>query len=143
VVLTILVIGLVAVSRGEGGEKKKSPLEGTWQGVKTIENGNEAEDAADYKLTFKGETFTLYKGTEQQFKGTYKTDTKKKPHEMDSTVTEGPEQLKDKVTKGIYEVKGDALKMCFAGPGKDNRPTEFAAPAGSELIFLTFKRVKK
>ncbi|HMF19133.1 MAG TPA: hypothetical protein VKE98_18125 [Gemmataceae bacterium] len=49
----------------------------------------------------------------------------------------------DKIAKGIYEIKEDTLHWCSSAPGIETRPTEFAAPEGSMLLFVTLKREKK
>ena len=42
---------------------------------------------------------------------------------------------------GIYTLEGDVLKVCFAGPGEEQRPTEFKSESGKTGI-LIFERVK-
>jgi uncharacterized protein (TIGR03067 family) len=140
-----LVIGLlVVVSGGQGGEKeKKSKLDGTWKPVSVMEDGKEKGDKENHSLTFKGDTFTIMKGDKVEGKGTFTTNKKAKPREMDMTITEGLKEAKgNKTIKGIYELKDDTLKLCFSMEGE--RPTEFAAPAGSKGVqFITLKRDKK
>jgi len=41
---------------------------------------------------------------------------------------------------GIYRVDGDILTICCA---EGSRPTEFAAPAGSGVMLMRYRRVKK
>jgi hypothetical protein len=48
---------------------------------------------------------------------------------------------KDAVLEGVYEVKGDDLKLCVMVFGKD-RPTEFKSGEGSSVAMLTLKRQK-
>jgi uncharacterized protein (TIGR03067 family) len=49
---------------------------------------------------------------------------------------------------GIYDLKGDTLRLCADfrlnpdGPARRALPKEFAAPAGSGLTLLTFERAK-
>ena len=42
---------------------------------------------------------------------------------------------------GIYEIKDDMLKICFAKPDKP-RPTEFSAEEGSGNTLVVLKRLK-
>ena len=56
------------------------------------------------------------------------------------TPDDGPN--KGKTLVGIYEVKGDELKVCHGDPGAD-RPKEIASKEGSGLSLITLKRVKK
>jgi uncharacterized protein (TIGR03067 family) len=140
-----LTIGLlVLISGGQGGEKKekKSKLDGTWKPVSVMKNGKEEGDKEDHKLILKGDTFTIMKGDGVMAKGTMTRDKKKTPHEIDMTVTEADkDEAKGKVIKGIYELKDDTLKWCFSMEGE--RPTEFAAPEGKKVMFITLKRDKK
>ena len=43
---------------------------------------------------------------------------------------------------GIYELKDDELKICFAKGGGE-RPTEFLSKAGTEQSLVVLKREKK
>ena len=43
---------------------------------------------------------------------------------------------------GIYQLEGDSLKLCFAMPGVNNRPTEFKRVEDETLLFQ-LKRVKE
>ena len=42
---------------------------------------------------------------------------------------------------GIYELKKNTRKLCFAPAGR-NRPTEFSSTAENQHILVTFERVK-
>jgi uncharacterized protein (TIGR03067 family) len=75
----------------------------------------------------------LYFGEEKPF--TYALDPAKKPKAIDLRAgKDGPVVL-----RGIYEVEGDRLKICY---GAGERPDKFAARAGSERAFIKLKRVK-
>jgi hypothetical protein len=43
--------------------------------------------------------------------------------------------------RGIYQLKGDDLKISISLPGAD-RPEEFATKEGAPTMLLTLKRVK-
>jgi len=102
--------------------------------------GNERGDG-NTVLTITGDslTFRLSDGGDRAgSKATFKVDTTKTPHTIDMFPQDGSE--KGKVSLGIYEVKGDELRLCHAGPGLD-RPTEFSS--GERRTVMVFKRVKK
>jgi uncharacterized protein (TIGR03067 family) len=141
-VLSLVAIGLVMTARGQEGGAKKSKLEGTWKVTSVMEKGKE-KGPEDHTMIISGDTLTVKKGDEVVFKGTFKRDKTKKPREIDVTVTEGPEKVKGKVAKGIYELKDDTLKLCANHPGEEQRPTEFSAPENSPFMLITMKRESK
>jgi hypothetical protein len=51
------------------------------------------------------------------------------------------EDAKGKAIRGIYAVRGDALRVCLARPGKP-RPKAFESAEGSGHVLYTYKRVK-
>jgi uncharacterized protein (TIGR03067 family) len=74
--------------------------------------------------------------------GTYKIDGKKDPAEIDLLM----EVEKNKpATLGLYKVDGDTLTLCFQFTlgDKAERPTKIESAAGSNIMLMTFKRVKK
>jgi uncharacterized protein (TIGR03067 family) len=146
--VTTLALGtafsVLLVSGAGGAEAKKKPkLEGTWRAVSAIQNGREDKTPEEHTLTFEGKNFIMKKGDKVEAKGTFKVDSKKTPHTIDMTMTEGPKGFKDKIAKGIYQIKDDTLRWCSSAPGIETRPTEFAAAEGSMLLFVTLKREKK
>ena len=70
--------------------------------------------------------------------GTHKFDPTKKPGQVDAVITEG--EGKDSKMLGIYEMKGDTMKVCFDPVGK-SRPTSFTAKEGE--FFAVVQREKK
>ena len=68
-----------------------------------------------------------------------KLDAGTTPKCVDLTVADGVQ--KDAVLEGVYELKGDELRLCVRVFGKD-RPTEFKSPEGSSIALLTLKRQK-
>ena len=72
--------------------------------------------------------------------GTSQIDPTKKPKTIDFTPTEGDE--KGKVFRGIYEIKTNCRKLCYAETGKD-RPTEFSSKPGSGHVLVILQREKE
>ena len=69
-------------------------------------------------------------------------DPTKKPKHIDYIHQEG--MLKDKKWEGIYELKGDTLKICYAeADSEKERPSEFKTLKNSKLLYLELKREKK
>lgn len=71
------------------------------------------------------------------YEGTLTIDDSSTPRQLNMKFEAGPE--KGNTNLGIYELNGDAWKICLAIRG-DVRPSAFSAPAGSGFVFETLTR---
>src|SRR5713101_8087445 len=138
-VVMLLVFALVCnVTAGgdKAAKKELKKLEGTWALVSGEQNGKELSKEAlkGAKLVIVGNKHTVNLGDET-IVGTHSLDPSTKPKSIDADNV-GKKHL------GIYEIKGDEFKVCFAEPGK-YRPKEFTAKEGSGNFVHVWKRVKK
>ena len=135
---------LLAADKDKADPKKElAKFDGTWTVASSEFDGKSLDEKTkDLRLAFKDGIMTV-KGDEEVEKGygkmTIKLDPSTTPKIIDLTVTAGDE--KDSVLEGIYEWKGDELKLClnFAS-GIANRPLEFETKAGSNRVLLVLKR---
>jgi uncharacterized protein (TIGR03067 family) len=115
-------------------------MEGKWTIEKAEANGEAIDPEAlkDVVVTITGDRYELLvKDTKDA--GTIKLDEARKPKAMDGTDTEGDDI--GKVTKAIYELSEDTLRVCYAMEGGE-RPKEFATKPDSQLLLVTYKRAK-
>jgi uncharacterized protein (TIGR03067 family) len=144
--LPVLLIGLWAgVAPGadpkdEAVKKEMKALAGTWDVTKIVKDGKElpAEPAGTLLLviTADGKYSEKVEGKENE-NGTVTIDPTKTPKTIDLTILEGSD--KGKKQFGLYELKGDELKIALAEPGKD-RPADLAGKGAA--VVVTFKRTK-
>jgi len=124
-------------------------LEGTWVITGKEFMGKKADEeevkklAAASEVIFKDGKRALndLESSKIRTEATLTLDPAAKPKAMDLTYTSG--DVKGKTDHAIYELDGDALKVCYTlEPGAD-RPTEFAGKPDGKTFVLTYKRVKK
>jgi RNA polymerase sigma factor (sigma-70 family) len=125
-------------------KKALRKLAGTWQ-VMTVESDGKTGAAEDIKgLAYVFEAngkWKLARDDQTLAEGTFVIDPAKDPPTIDyKIVSTTAEQDKGKSSLGIYELDGDRLKVCRTWPDNDQRPTAFAAPAGSKCILTEFQR---
>jgi uncharacterized protein (TIGR03067 family) len=133
---------------GDAVKKEQQLLQGEWKLIKLTEKGREAEDAPKHvnKVTFAGSKLTISM-TNPDGKSDVKSATltlmpQKSPKAIDIVPDEGPE--KGQVSPGIYELKGDKLRICAVdGRKSKDRPTEFSSTEANGTVILEFERVKK
>ncbi len=125
-------------------ESDQERLQGDWEVVKTEVFGKDAPEGEVTKgvWTFRGEKLLTKSLQGTVIQSEVKLDEKAKPKTLDVTPIDGPEGEKGKTFKGIYELTGDDLRLCMAGPGLD-RPTELKTKEGVHILLFTLKRVKK
>lgn len=134
IALTMLMA--VAATAADNNANKKAPekLQGIWDVV-----GIEAAGRAAPENYIKGKQFVV-KGNKISLPGKdprpFKIDAAAKPTAIDITGSDNFQSL-----KGIYELKGDSLKLCFSQSTKAKRPKDFAT-AGSPHFCYTLKRHK-
>jgi uncharacterized protein (TIGR03067 family) len=129
-----LLLGADEPKKNSGTEELKK-IQGQWT-VESLEANGEklpADEAKKMKLTIKDENWTLDRGDDTT-KGTIKLAPSKNPKEFDAMI----EGSGDAVL-GLYELKGDTLKMCWTSPGGE-RPTAFKGDDGKTLVF--YKKAK-
>jgi uncharacterized protein (TIGR03067 family) len=116
-------------------------LQGTWKLVSYERNGKPlpSEQVKDRIVVIADQQWTDRTGDAIHGQGTITLDVKTTPRSIDTTFTVG--FPKGKTSLGIYELTGDTLRSCVAEPGGE-RPQEFAAPAGSSRIFVSYLRQK-
>jgi uncharacterized protein (TIGR03067 family) len=129
-IMVLLVAKLASVQAGEDTDKEK--IRGDWTVTAGEKAGHKGEDDPHKNavFSFTGDEFTCKIG-EKEHSGKFKLDSSKSPREISLT-------LEDHKLLGIYELKGDDLKIC-AG---EERPKEFATKEGSKCMLLIFKRKK-
>ena len=119
----------------------RAALRGTWViEAATLEGRDHTDDFRGMKLILDGDRYTIDfdKNTD---KGTFTLDPAKTPKRIDVRSAEGP--FKGKTLPGIYELKGDTLRLCLEGDGKaDKRPAAFEAPGTTRNMLLTYRREK-
>jgi uncharacterized protein (TIGR03067 family) len=130
VVVASLAVGgtLLAEGAKDTGEDVLKMIQGTWKFVSQEIDGKglPKEEVAKQTITFDGDKWTVRRDGKVVQAGTHKFDPDKKPAHVDAVVTEGED--KGSTMLGIYELKGNTLKVCFDPKGKE-RPTDFTSKA--------------
>jgi uncharacterized protein (TIGR03067 family) len=122
----------------DDAKKDLDKWQGTWVATSGETSGKAFDDATvkSIKFVITGDKYTFAINNENE-EGTIKLDSSKSPKAFDVQITEG--SSKGKSQQGIYQLEGDTLKICFAGPGKE-RPTEMSTKEGSDLGMIAFKK---
>jgi uncharacterized protein (TIGR03067 family) len=138
--LLTVVLVVAAPAPPEKEKKDEEKMQGTWLVVSMVREGTSAADAEfkNVKVTIKDDVLAVKDGDKDE-QVTIKLDPTKTPKTIDMATKNKPmaEQI-----SGIYELKGDDLKICFA-KGGGARPTEFASKPGSNDALIVLKREKQ
>jgi uncharacterized protein (TIGR03067 family) len=147
--LGLLVVGILiagTASAGDGTDdaikKDRQRLQGTWRVTALTVNGNKVKEADAKKITVvNGDdgTWSVRSESKEISHGTSVLDPTKKPKTIDFTPRDGGG--KGDRFQGIYQLKKNSRKLCFAPAGKV-RPTEFTSTADNQHILVTLERVK-
>jgi uncharacterized protein (TIGR03067 family) len=141
----IFLITAAASLAAEPDPSKKDlgALQGAWA-VESLEyNGKQLKDKYKISFTCKDNVMTVAgdgKVRKEYAKLALKLDPTTMPKCVDITVIGGVQN--DAKMEGIYEVKGDELRLCVKVFGGMERPAEFKSPEGSSIVLLTLKRRK-
>jgi uncharacterized protein (TIGR03067 family) len=149
-VLTVAA-GLFVAGAARADDPAKAELarlEGTWVVVAREYMGKKASEEEikklNAKVVVKGDTVAVWSNDAGEdvvvAEATIKLDPSTKPKTLDAAFTSGP--TKGETGLAIYELDGDALRICY-NIGGDKRPTQFAAPKDAEWMLVTYKREKK
>jgi RNA polymerase sigma factor (sigma-70 family) len=143
-----------AALRGEGSKVAQpantpqggaAQLEGWWEVSRLVLHGEEALPGKFEKaeLAFFGNKvrFRLHRQGQRERPDTemdFLLDPKRQPHGIDFIPRQGP--LEGKALRGIYEVKGDNLRLCFSDQPEAPRPSGFRVSAGANLYLVIARR---
>ena len=138
-----LSLGLIYSLTALGGEGKIDPksdlgkLQGNWVFEKDNKKISLMVVKSDFTFTMEGEDMKI------KVQGNLKIDSKKKPAQMDLTVTEGLDDFKGKTALAIFAFNGNSLKWCSSKPGDETRPTAFSDKEGEGgHLYVVFKKAK-
>jgi uncharacterized protein (TIGR03067 family) len=138
----VAVLGIAAAPpRADEATWERWRLQGTWEMTGLEVNGEEvpAKKLAGTTLTIKGDKYiTKVKDTAREV--TFTLDPAKDPKAIDMFFPDGAEL--PKLSKGIYELDGDTLRICRHQMAGEDRPRSFVTMAGTNLFVVTWKRIK-
>jgi uncharacterized protein (TIGR03067 family) len=140
--MTPLILGLALALGAPGPKKADDPapgkLEGEWV-VESFEGPKDDTPPGSVTMRFADGKISIKEAKRDRAEDAgYTADPSKKPAAIDIKPDKGPKEV---VIQGIYEVKGDTLKLCFGRDGVE-RPTEFKGDAAKGVMMITLKRVK-
>ncbi len=137
----LLGLSLLGLTGADDESNEQKALAGTWLlESATLAGRDHTEDFAGMKLILKVDKYTVEFGKNTD-KGTFTLNTAKSPRQISIKSAEGP--FKGKTLPGIYELKGDRLRLCVEADGKaELRPLKFEAPDSTRNMLLDFRRAK-
>jgi uncharacterized protein (TIGR03067 family) len=111
-------------------------LQGAWSVTSLELDGQRMPAPESAQIVVDGERFQSL-GMGAVYEGRVEINAGKKPKQFDLVFTKGPETGNRSL--GIYELNGDAWKICMTVTGK-TRPSEFATSPGSGCALETLRR---
>jgi uncharacterized protein (TIGR03067 family) len=135
-------IAVAEDANDEASQKDRKRIEGTWQITALEIGGNKSKDEDVKKLTVvngKDGAWSVRTEGKEISRGTSTFNPTQNPKNIDFTPTEGGG--KGEQFLGIYELRKNTRKLCFAPSGKD-RPTEFSSTPENQHVFVVFERGK-
>jgi uncharacterized protein (TIGR03067 family) len=132
--LTGCALLLTSLARAQATDDDQQKLQGKWTVESFQYNGNPVEMMKEATREFKDGKYSLTPKTGDAIEGTVKLDPTKKPKTIDLEVN-------GRTLKGIYELDGDTLKMCYI-LSDGERPSEFASKPDTGVILILHKRAK-
>lgn len=142
----LLLAGSFAADATEEAKKALDPLQGKWKLTKLeIDGAPGPKDALAATVVVTGDKMSILLkgpgGKEEKRSMTIRLDPSKSPGHIDMK-PEGP-PAKDDTSFGIYELKGDTLRICGSDPPRSkDRPTGFEVKKGDHRVLFTLERVK-
>src|SRR5262245_26066319 len=124
-IMNALLISTAVLLTGEDATKADlEKLQGTWQLVAMETEGDEmpADELTGRNAVYEGNRPSLRSGETVRRRGIITLDPSRSPKAMNTWDQDGP--YADQTVPGIYELKGDTLRVCFARPGQE-RPKTF------------------
>jgi uncharacterized protein (TIGR03067 family) len=142
-VLSITAILLFAVVGPLSSDevKDREPLQGTWKLVSINSRGKESELALEF--VFKGDGITLRQpGKEEKEQFRFAVDPTVTPKAIDVWKSTDDGKRAEKFSEGVYEAKGNELKICIMGqPGPPwVRPAALEPAADSSEILIVLRK---
>jgi uncharacterized protein (TIGR03067 family) len=127
-------IVLLDAAGARAGNTDKPELQGKWIVESFQYNGNPVDRLKDAVREFQDGKYSLTPKTGDSIDGVVTLDKTKTPKTIDLDVN-------GRILKGIYELEGDTLKMCY-NLTTEVRPTEFVSKPDSGTIVVIHRRDK-
>jgi uncharacterized protein (TIGR03067 family) len=128
----LVFINVVSTLAADADQQK---LQGKWAVESFDYNGMPVEVMKAAVREFKDDTYTITPKSGDAINGVVKMlDSTKKPKTIDLEVN-------GRTLKGIYEIEGDTLKLCYNLTNPE-RPTELASKPDSGVVLVVHKRAK-
>jgi uncharacterized protein (TIGR03067 family) len=128
-----LLLGADDAKKSDKPDEKN--ILGTWTVVSVEEEGKKQDLPKNVKAVVTRDKITFTADGKTLNELAYKIDASKKPKWIDLTI-------RGKKQTGIFEIKGDVLRICGTDSDRVKRPTAFETKADSEHILMVFKRAK-
>jgi len=143
--LGLCLASALMLSGGDAADAKKelAKFDGAWNVSEVTYNGKD-HSKLKFNFVFKGDEVVVE--GDDKVKVEYarlkiKIDPATTPKTFDLTVGAGVQKGAD--MEGIYEFKGDELRICVRVFGGKDRPTEFKSPDGGSIVLMVLKRPAK
>jgi uncharacterized protein (TIGR03067 family) len=120
---------------------EQSMVVGRWRCLSATIDGKPVGEkkASELRLTITRDRYKTEDSKEVLFESVYSLDASTTPAHLSLTGTEG--DLTGKKARGILEVSGDLLVLCYTMPEKP-APVAFQSPPGSGAYLTIWKREK-
>jgi uncharacterized protein (TIGR03067 family) len=144
--LLLLLPGILLVSAAAAKEDQadREKIQGVWRVIAAADGGKPEpeERMKDRRLLITRDTITVQDGEKTVLQWAYNLGPSENPKALD--LTELREGRRGKTGLGIYELKGDDLKICFPEDREGQRSTRFESkPNSVNDILITLRREKR
>jgi uncharacterized protein (TIGR03067 family) len=142
---TVLTVGVLfcTATAQEKGKSDHDLIQGTWNVVEALDGGRKPPpgELDGVVVIITKDQIILAKGEMKKDAIAFKLDPSKTPKWIDLTEKRGD---KEQTLRGIYELKGDDLKICFNEKAGGERSTKFESVKDSPNdVLIVLKRAKK